>query len=366
MPSICFVPLRSSGRMGSKLIVLGIETSCDETAAAVVKDGTDVLSSVVYSQVDLHGPYGGVVPEIACRCHLEVLPGVIDEARTQANLEWSDIDAVAVTYGPGLASSLLIGLSAAKGLAMRLEVPLCGINHLHAHIYSPFMSDGAPSVSSCCPFVSLVVSGGHTCLVRVEEPGAYRLLGQTIDDAAGEAFDKGSTLLGLGYPGGPVMDKAAKGGKLDFVAFPRGRARKERGLIDGMDSGLCFSFSGLKTALMYYVKTEGVSKDDKRIHDVVASYQEAIVDALVSRCSLAMDEGSDVLAVGGGVSLNSRLRARLADMSENKGVQLLLAEPRFCGDNAAMIAALAGTGEGIWGGDAMSLDAEPNLPVAEV
>ncbi|MDP6525242.1 MAG: tRNA (adenosine(37)-N6)-threonylcarbamoyltransferase complex transferase subunit TsaD [Kiritimatiellia bacterium] len=348
------------------MIVLGIETSCDETAAAIVRDGTDVLSSVVYSQVELHGPYGGVVPEIACRCHVEALPGVIDESRSQAGASWEDIDAVAVTYGPGLSSSLLIGLSAAKGLALRLDKPLCGINHLHAHIYSPFMSEGVPSLESSCPFLALVVSGGHTCLVRADAPGQYRLLGQTIDDAAGEAFDKGATLLGLGYPGGPVMDKAAKDGKRDFVRFPRGRARKERGLIDGMDSDLCFSFSGLKTALMYYVKSEGVEKDDPRTNDVVASYQEAIVDALVSRCRKALGDGMHILAVGGGVSLNSRLRERLNQMSEDQGTKLMLAEPRFCGDNAAMIAALAGTGQGVWGDEAMSLDAEPNLLVAGV
>lgn len=348
------------------MIVLGIETSCDETAAAVVRDGTDVLSSIVYSQVELHGPYGGVVPEIACRCHVEALPGVIDESRTQAGLSWDDIDAIAVTYGPGLSSSLLIGLAAAKGLALRLDKPLCGINHLHAHIYSPFMSEGSPSLDASCPFLSMVVSGGHTCLVRVNAPGEYRLLGQTIDDAAGEAFDKGATLLGLGYPGGPVMDKTAKEGNRSLVRFPRGRARKERGLIDGMDSDLCFSFSGLKTALMYYVKSEGVAKGDPRTTDIVASYQEAIIDALVSRCRKALGDGMDTLAVGGGVSLNSRLRERLKNMSEDQHAGLMLAEPRFCGDNAAMIAALAGTGQGVWGEEAMSLDAEPNLPVAYV
>ncbi len=343
--------------------ILGIETSCDETAAAVVQDGSTVLSNVVYSQVELHGPYGGVVPEIACRCHVEVLPGVIEAALREADLAWGDIDAVAVTYGPGLASSLVVGLSAAKGLALRLDKPLCSVNHLQAHVYSAFMAPGAPDMASVCPFAALVVSGGHTCLVRVNAPNDFQLLGQTIDDAAGEAFDKGATLLGLGYPGGPVIDRMAKDGRRDAIRFPRGRAKKQRGQIDGMDSDLCFSFSGLKTSLMVHLKNHPLLADDSGASDVAASYQEAIVDALVKRCERVL-EGLNVLAVGGGVSLNSRLREVLRDMAARRGVQLLLAEPKYCGDNAAMIAGVAGMGLGVWGDAAMLLDAEPNLPVA--
>lgn len=344
------------------MLILGIETSCDETAAAVVRDGRDVLSSIIYSQVDLHGPYGGVVPEIACRCHVDVLPGVIDEALREAVAAWEDLDAVAVTYGPGLASSLLVGLSAAKALAMRTGKPLCAVNHLQAHIHSAFMSADTPDPSTARPFVALVVSGGHTCLVREAEDGTQTLLGQTIDDAAGEAFDKGAILMELGYPGGPVIDRLAKRGDPRAVPFPRGRARRERGRIDGMDSDLCFTFSGLKTALLYHLKAHPVTADSQARYDVVASYQAAIIDALAKRCRKAIG-GVGVLAVGGGVSLNSVLRERLRAVAADAGARLLLAEPRFCGDNAAMIAGAAGVGHGIWGEDAMALDAEPNLPI---
>lgn len=343
--------------------ILGIETSCDETAVAVVRDGTDVLSNAVFSQIDLHGPYGGVVPEIACRCHVEVLPDMLTRALDEAGMAWDDMDAIAVTYGPGLASSLLVGLSAAKALAYRLHIPLCAINHLQAHIYSPFLSLPAGAQAAAYPFIALVVSGGHTCLVRVTGRGQYRLLGQTIDDAAGEAFDKGANLLGLGYPGGPIVDRIAKNGNAAAHHFPRGRAMKQRGLIGGMDSDLCFSYSGLKTSLLYHLKANPISAgDEEGMADVVASYQEAVVDSLMKRTELAM-RGEQTLVVGGGVSLNSRLRARLKSLADDKGIRLLLAEPRFCGDNAAMIAGLAGVGEGIWNEAAMGADANPNLAV---
>jgi len=344
--------------------ILGIETSCDETSAAVVRDGREVLSNAVFSQVDLHAPYGGVVPEIACRSHVEALPEMINQSLSGAGMSYHDLDAVAVTYGPGLASSLLVGLSAAKALAFRLKKPLCGVNHLQGHIYSPFLSPGTPGIAELCPFVALVVSGGHTCLVRVERACEYTLLGQTIDDAAGEAFDKGANLLGLGYPGGPVIDRAAREGNPAFFRFPRGRAMKERGTINGMDSDLCFSFSGLKTALLYYLKDNPIADGDRaRLTDVAASYQEAIVDSLLKRTAKAM-HGEKTLVAGGGVSLNSRLRARLKEFASESGTRLLLAEARFCGDNAAMIAGLAGAGQGIWNEEAMELDADPSLPVA--
>lgn len=346
--------------------VLGIETSCDETSAAVVRLGRTVLSNVVASQIEQHRPYGGVVPEIASRSHVRVLPGVIAEAIARANTTWAQIDAIAVTYGPGLASSLLVGLSMAKGLALAVRKPLCAVNHLQAHVYSPFLTPGTPSIEEVCPCIALVVSGGHTCLLRVESPDRACLLGQTIDDAAGEAFDKGASLLNLGYPGGPAMDRLGKIGDPASVAFPRARAPRAGSRMEGLAADLCFSFSGLKTALLYHLKAHPIPDGDAaRLADVVASYQEAIVDVLLDRTEKAMT-GHHTLLVGGGVSLNSRLRARLQAYAASAGIRLLLAEARFCGDNAAMIAGLAGNGQGLWGADALRVDAEPNLPVAPV
>jgi N6-L-threonylcarbamoyladenine synthase len=339
--------------------VLGIETSCDETAAAVVRDGREVLSSVVFSQVALHAPYGGVVPEIASRSHVEVLPGTIDEALRRSGVGWGDLDRVAVTAGPGLATSLLVGLSTAKGLAMRLGRPLIAVNHLEAHIYSVFLGMGPEAMRGACPFIALVVSGGHTCLVRVEGIGRYVVLGQTIDDAAGEAFDKGANLLGLGYPGGPVMDKLSRQGNPDSIRFPRGVQRRGKSRLPGLDASLCFSFSGLKTALLYYLRDHPLEKDDERLPSIVASYQEAIVDALVKRCERAV-KGVGSLVACGGVSLNSRLRGRLASLAERLRVRLLLAAPGYCVDNAAMVAGLAGAGGGTECGPTMDLDVQPN------
>jgi N6-L-threonylcarbamoyladenine synthase len=343
--------------------ILGIETSCDETSAAVVRSGATVLSSVVFSQVDLHRQYGGVVPEVASRCHVETLPTVIREALTRSGLGWEAIDAVAVTYGPGLASSLLVGVSAAKALAVRLGRPLLAVNHLEAHLYSVFLDEDAPRLDSVVPFITLIVSGGHTCLVRVEAAGRYVLLGQTVDDAAGEAFDKGAKLLGLGYPGGPAIDRRAAGGDAAYVRFPRGRQGDDMPRGEGLNPNLCFSFSGLKTALLYYLKKHPLDNDDSRLASLAASYQEAIVDALVSRCEQALG-GEQCLTVCGGVSLNRSLRQRLTQMAERLGVRLLLAKPRYCADNAAMVAGAAGLGLCITGDEAMHLDVDPSLPIA--
>jgi len=348
--------------------ILGIETSCDETAAAVVRDGRMVLSNVVFSQSDLHSPYGGVVPEIAARSHVETLPAIIESAVEKAGFTWQDLDAIAVTCGPGLATSLLVGLAAAKGLALRLGLPLCGVNHIEAHIYSVFLSSAAPPVESVCPFVALVVSGGHTCLVRVDGLGSYRLLGQTVDDAAGEAFDKGANLLGLGYPGGPAVERASRGGDPQYVDFPRGRQRPDRIRLSNVDAEVCFSFSGLKTSLRYYLRDHPMAEGEdsaRRLASLAASYQEAIVDALVSRCDKALT-GVGCLAVGGGVALNSRLREKLSCLTQQRGVRLLVAEPRYCADNAAMVAGLAGVGRGVWGDAASELDAQPNLALTEM
>ncbi len=356
-------------------MVLGIETSCDESAAAVVEDGRKVLSSVVFSQIPLHQPYGGVVPEIASRSHVEKIGGVIREALGRAfgtgdvaehvdPAWWGRIDAVAATYGPGLASSLIVGLSAAKGLALRLGKPLIGVNHLEAHLYSVFLSPGAPAPSEAAPMLGLVVSGGHSCWVDMPSPGRYRVIGQTLDDAAGEAFDKAAKLLGLGYPGGPVIDRVARrAARTDAVVFPKGRPRPGNPALGALRAELCVSFSGLKTALMYRLR-EQPPGNDAEVAEVVAAYQEAIVGALAERCALALRGGRyRSLAVGGGVSLNQRLRERLTQVAERAGVRLLLAEPKFCGDNAAMIAGLAGAGGGVTGDRALRLDVTPALEV---
>lgn len=346
------------------MIVLGIETSCDETAAAVVKNGRDVLSNVVFSQVELHGPYGGVVPEIASRCHVETLPSVIERAVVDAGIQWGDLDAVAATYGPGLASSLMIGLSAGKGLAMRLGCELVAVNHVEAHLYSVFIGENAPRPALVGPMLGLVVSGGHSTLIRAPEIGVYAVCGQTIDDAAGEAFDKAAQLLGLGYPGGPEIDRVSRGVPTGAVQFPQGRPKPGNPALMGMDASLCWSFSGLKTALMYHVK-QHPPRDEMAVAAIAASYQDAIVKALMSRTDKALREGrAKALVAGGGVSLNSALRQALAELAQRRGIALLLAEPPFCGDNAAMIAGLAGVGRGIKGEQAFSIDVAPNLNIA--
>ena len=323
--------------------VLGIETSCDETAVAVLAGVNQIRSNVVYSQIARHQPYGGVVPEIASRCHVEQLPGLLRAALEQAQLDWDGIDAVAVTQGPGLASALLVGLSAAQALALRLAKPLLGINHLEGHLYSLFLDESAPRLEDMTPMVLLLVSGGHTSLIRVEAPGRYRLLGQTLDDAAGEALDKGAKLLGLGYPGGPLIEKAAAGGDLDFIRFPRGLTLGQPGEMAGpLDRDLCFSYSGLKTALLYYLKEHPGAASGPDLPHVAASYQAAVFDALIARTERALErENVKVFGCGGGVSINKTLRARLARLAEQTGARLLLAPPKYCTDNAAMVAAAA-------------------------
>lgn len=343
--------------------ILGIETSCDETAAAVVTDGRTVRSSVVFSQIALHQPYGGVVPEIASRHHLTHLPPVMESAVTQAGLTWLQLHAMAVTYGPGLASSLLVGLSMAKALAMRLRIPLVGVNHLEAHVYSPMLTPGAPDFQSVCPLVVLMVSGGHTCLVRADGPGCYRRLGWTLDDAAGEAFDKGANLLGLGYPGGPAIDHVSREGDPRFIRFPRGQVSRPAESASA-ESDICFSFSGLKTALLYYLKAHPCPPGSPDLPHIAASYQEAIVDALADRLRLAVNrEKVKRMAAVGGVSLNRRLREKLKPLAASLGVELLLPLPDYGVDNAAMVAGLAGIGQGVSGPAALALDAMPNLEI---
>lgn len=307
------------------MVVLGIESSCDETAAAVVKNGR-LLSNVIASQIDIHSPYGGVVPEIASRKHLEVIHPVIRQALNDAGVALPEIEGIAVTCGPGLIGSLLIGLSTAKALAMALNVPVIGVNHLEGHIAAVFVSGDVPSF----PFIALVVSGGHTSVYRVENFRDFRLIGQTRDDAAGEAFDKAAKLLNLGYPGGVVIDRMAKKGNPQAVAFPRA-------MKDSPD----FSFSGLKTSLLTMLKKRGRDFDQDELPDIAASYQEAIVDTLVEKTVRAAEENAiDQIVVCGGVAANSRLREKFGQAAADKKMTLFVPPIVLCTDNAAMVAAI--------------------------
>ena len=303
--------------------VLAIETSCDETAAAVVRDGREVLSSIVSSQVDIHSKYGGVVPEIASRKHVESIVPVILESLDKARLHLVEMDGIAVTRGPGLIGSLLVGLSVAKSIAFAKKKPLVGINHLEGHVAAIFLSERAPAF----PFVALVVSGGHTVVYLARDFQDFVLLGQTRDDAAGEAFDKAAKLLNIGYPGGVVIDRLAKSGNPEAITFPR-----------PMRDSLDFSFSGVKTALLTYTRKRGPITEEE-IPDIVASYQEAIVDVLVEK-TLRAATLNDIprVAVVGGVAANSRLRRRFMEEGGKRVIDVFIPPPVLCTDNAAMIA----------------------------
>lgn len=326
------------------VLVLGIETSCDETAAAVVADGHRVLSSEVYSQIARHEAYGGVVPEIASRLHVEKLPLVVERARQRAGVEWRQLDEIAVTRGPGLAPALLVGVAAARALGISLGRPVRGVSHLAGHVYSLFLGEGAPAPDAVVPALILLVSGGHTLLLRLEEEGKTTLLGETVDDAAGEALDKGSILLGLGYPGGPAIEKAAEGGNPDAVSLPRPRVGSAALLPEGLEPSLCFSFSGLKTALRYFVNRQPEFRRPDRIADLAASFQAAVVDSLIGPVRLALNrEDYKLLGCVGGVARNRLLRQRLEQLAREYGVELRITPPEYCTDNAAMIAAVAGS-----------------------
>ena len=312
------------GPVDASTMVLGIETSCDETAAAVVLGGTDVLSSVVASQLDEHARFGGVVPEIASRAHLESLPHVTARALEQARVDYSRIDAVAATVGPGLVGALLVGVSAAKATALALDVPFVGVNHLEAHLYAALLDE--PNAKF--PLLFVLVSGGHTLFVEMRDAHSYRVVGQTIDDAAGEAFDKVARFLGLPYPGGPAIDKAAQRGNERAVAFPRAM----------LNEGLDVSFSGVKTAVINHVRANpGLATDD-----VAASFQRAVVDVLVHKARRAAREiGAETVALGGGVAANSLLRREMAARGNDDGLAVVLPSREMCTDNAAMIASAA-------------------------
>jgi N6-L-threonylcarbamoyladenine synthase len=309
------------------MLILAIETSCDETAAAVLRDGRELLSDIVYSQVAVHRPYGGVVPELASRNHLDKIVPVVEEALQQAGIGFEDLEGLAVTRGPGLVGALLIGLSFAKAVSAARGIPLVGVNHLEGHICSIFLEREVPF-----PFLSLTVSGGHTSLYLVREIGSYQLLGQTRDDAAGEAFDKVAKLLQLGYPGGGAIEALARQGR-SSIRFPRA--------IPSRDS-LDFSFSGIKTAVVNFVKgfqREGREAQDLPLADIAASFQEAVVDMLVRKVSLAQKEhGLGRLVLSGGVVANGYLRERFQTFARQEDLELYIPAQRYCTDNAAMIA----------------------------
>lgn len=348
------------------MVVLGIESSCDETAAAVVRDGREVLSSVVHSQIASHRPYGGVVPEIASREHVGQFPVVVADAVARAGIPWSEIDAIAVTHGPGLVSSLLIGLSGARALGQALGKPVWGVNHLEAHIAGMFLDPATPPPAEACPLLVLLVSGGHSALIEMRTVGDYRILGQTLDDAAGECLDKGANLLGLGYPGGPVIERAAQGGDPAYVKFPRGLEHaKNRTTDNGLDIAMCLSFSGLKTSLLYHLRNH---PGDRETHlaDLAASYQEAVMDSLATRAERALKEtGAHTLACVGGVAKNAVLRAKLEALTRRHGAALRLTPMAYCTDNAAMVAAAAGLRALAGLGNPPAIEADPSLPLVE-
>ncbi len=337
----------------NEILILGIESSCDETAAAVVRNGREVLSNVISSQIDLHTLYGGVVPEIASRKHVEQIDYVIDAALQQANVTMEEIDAIGVTYGPGLVGALLVGLAEAKALAFATGKPLIGVHHIEGHISANYIEhkDFAP------PYMALVVSGGHSHLVYVSDYGKYEILGRTRDDAAGEAYDKVARAIGMGYPGGPKIDAAAKKGDPNAIHFPRVYLEE-----DSYD----FSFSGLKSAVLNYVNKQKMMGETIIPEDVAAAFQAAVVEVLVSKTiKAAKERGLKKVALAGGVASNSALRAEMEKACEKEGIFLSIPSPILCTDNAAMIGCAAYY-EYIAGvRDGLDLNANPNLKLGE-
>ncbi len=326
---------KEGGAIGMR--ILGIESSCDDTACAVVEDGERILSNVVSSQDKLHERFGGIVPEIACRAHIENILPVMQQALDDAGLDFSAVDAVAVTMTPGLIGALLVGLASAKAVSWALDLPLIAVNHLEAHVYGAWLSGEEPAL----PAVSLVASGGHTVLYLTEGPLSHRVLGSTTDDAAGEAFDKVANVLKLGFPGGPAIERAARSGDPEAVRLPR--AWLDRDTLD-------FSFSGVKTAVLYHCLGQNASRRDMEraaytpqfVADVAASFQEAVVEVLAGKTRLAAEKtGASGVILGGGVGANNALRQRLLSELSPLGLPVVLTPPELCGDNAAMVAGLA-------------------------
>ncbi len=339
--------------MEKDIYILAIESSCDETAAAVVKNGREVLSNIISSQIELHKLYGGVVPEIASRKHIEKINPVIREALSGANMKLEDMDAIGVTYGPGLVGALLVGVAAAKAISYAKNIPLVGVHHIEGHISANYIEnkDLEP------PFLGMVVSGGHTHLVMVKDYGKYEILGKTRDDAAGEAFDKVARAIGLGYPGGPKIDKLAKEGNPKAIAFPRAHVA---------DAPLDFSFSGLKSSVLNYINSCEMKHQEICCADVAASFQAAVVDAIVSHTiEAAKMYRMDKVALAGGVASNSALRQTMKERCEAAGLKFYYPSPILCTDNAAMIGCaayyeyLAGTRHGL------DLNAVPNLKIGQ-
>ena len=329
--------------------ILAIESSCDETSAAVVLNGREILSNVIASQISTHEQYGGVVPEVASRMHIEAISGVVEEALLKANITLENIDAIGVTYGPGLVGALLVGLQFAKGLAFASKKPLVGVNHIEGHICANYIQhkDLKP------PFISLVVSGGHTFIVHVKDYGIYEVIGQTRDDAAGEAYDKVARALGLGYPGGPKIDKLAKEGNPKAITFPKANFHEET---------LDFSFSGVKSAVLNYLNKCSMQNIEVNKADVAASFQQAVVDVLKDNVLLTCKKKNiDTIAIAGGVASNSTLRETLINEAGKKGIKVLFPTPILCTDNAAMIGSAAYFNFINGKVNDLNLNAKPNL-----
>lgn len=339
--------------MEQDVIILAIESSCDETAASLVRNGREVLSNVISSQIDIHTLYGGVVPEIASRKHTERINQVVNQAMEEANMTWDDVAAIAVTYGPGLVGALLVGVSYAKALAWALNKPLIGVHHIEGHICANYIENKTLEP----PFMCLVVSGGHSHLVKVADYGKYEILGRTRDDAAGEAFDKVARVIGLGYPGGPKIDKVSYDGNPKAIDFPRAKIA---------DNEYDFSFSGLKSAVLNYLNSLQMKGEDYVQADVAASFQQAVVDVLVGHSMQALEEyGFKKFAIAGGVASNSHLRSAMEEACAKRGIEFFRPSPIFCTDNAAMIG-VAGYYEYMAGvRSSLDLNAIPNLKLGE-
>ena len=334
-----------------KFITLGIETSCDETSIAVTAEGREILSDIISSQIAVHTKFGGVVPEIASRHHLQNINGVLDQALSEAEVSLADVDLIGVTNGPGLIGAVVIGVATAKALSLAAGIPLVGVNHMHGHVSASYLQ--YPELEP--PFLALIVSGGHTNIVEVTDYNRCTVLGGTRDDAVGEAYDKVARVVGLGYPGGPKVDRAAKDGDPDAIRFKR--VYLENGSLD-------FSFSGLKTQVLNYINRERMAGREVNVADLSASFQQAMLDVLVDKTMLAAEQTrADRLVTAGGVAANSRLRQMLAEACGARGIRLYMPEPVLCTDNGAMIAAAAYYKYRMQGPDDLSLDAYANLPL---